>query len=313
MTGTHWVIGAGGLLGSAVVRVLGRGGEQVSTGPKIRWSADAASSDLAAGLVEFIESNDDAAWAIYWCAGAATTASGPAAFDREDATFRAFLEQIASLPAAVLQRGALLYASSAGGVYAGSRDAPFSEHSPVAPLGLYGEAKVRQEEQARELAATTGLRVAIGRIANLYGPGQSLAKQQGLVSRLCMGSLTRVPTSIFVSIDTIRDYLYVDDGAALVVGMVRRMLDEPPRAATKILASGRSVTIGALIEELGQVTRRRQTIIWGQSPQSSLQSSDLRLRSETMTELDAAAATNLADGIARTLTDLQQALAVARV
>jgi UDP-glucose 4-epimerase len=316
MTATHWVVGAGGLLGSAVSRSLARAGESVLAGPTVRWDRSAASADLAAGITALATQaarTEDGSWVIYWCAGASTTASDDAAFDREDETFREFLGGLAALPPALIRRGVLFCASSAGAVYAGSTDAPFTELSPVAPLGNYGKTKLRHEALARTLAEETGLRVAIGRIANLYGPGQSLAKQQGLVSRLCIASLTRAPTSIFVSIDTIRDYLYVDDCAALVTAMTLRMLEEPAASHTKILASGRSTTIGALIAELGQVTRRRPAIVWGVSAQSSLQASDLRLRSVTMTELDELPTTNLADGIAKTLVDLQQSFARASV
>ena len=53
----------------------------------------------------------------------------------------------------------------------------------------------------------------IGRFSNLYGPGQNLGKLQGLISRLALSAVTRQPINIFVPLDTIRDYVYVDDAA----------------------------------------------------------------------------------------------------
>ena len=63
------------------------------------------------------------------------------------------------------------------------------------------------EADLRRFAAATGTAVLVGRIANLYGPGQNLAKPQGLVSQLCLANLTGQPLSIYVSLDTLRDYL----------------------------------------------------------------------------------------------------------
>ena len=62
----------------------------------------------------------------------------------------------------------------------------------------------------------------IGRIANLYGPGQNLDKPQGLVSQLCAAHLERRPVSIWVSLDTLRDYLYAPDCAQMVLDCLDR-------------------------------------------------------------------------------------------
>ena len=61
------------------------------------------------------------------------------------------------------------------------------------------------------MAAADRPPVLIGRIANLYGPGQNLAKAQGLVSQLCAAQLERARSSIWVSLDTLRDYLFAPD------------------------------------------------------------------------------------------------------
>jgi UDP-glucose 4-epimerase len=308
--GRHWVIGSGGLLGSAVTRALRRAGRDTIHPSPIRWDQGEVGADLAAGLAAL--ATGSAPWTAYWCAGAATTAADAATFERESVVFSGFVDSLAALPSEALARGVVFFASSAGGIYAGSSGAPFTEATSPAPLGLYGEAKLRHEELLGRLAGSTDIRVAVGRIANLYGPGQSMTKQQGLVSRLCISSLTNTPLSIFVPIDTMRDYLYVDDGAELAIGLAARMFDHAPGVVTKILASGRSTTIGSLIGELGKVASRRPPVIWGQSAQASLQGRDLRLRSTVLPDLDSGAKTNLADGIARTLEDLRMMRSVAR-
>jgi UDP-glucose 4-epimerase len=306
----HWVVGAGGLLGSGVERFLRSRDERVFAAPSIDWAGQAG-SQLATSLGDFVADFGDEPWIVYWCAGAATPASPAAAFEREQETLARFVEAIESLPEPTLARGTLFFASSAGGVYGGSTDAPFSEDSVVAPIGRYGAAKLAAERLVSGLTRSSGLGVAIGRIANLYGPGQSLTKQQGLVTRLCLATMTRVPLSIFVSADTLRDYLYVDDCASLVVRLSLRVselrasklgLSEPGGGAvTKILASGQSIGIAGLITQLGLITHRRPAIVWGQSAEAGLQGRDLRMRSVILPELDREPRTNLADGIARTL------------
>ena len=113
--------------------------------------------------------------------------------------------------------GAFFFASSAGGVYAGVGAPPYDESSPVRPLGAYGQAKLDAEALVTAWSHRTGTPSLIGRIANLYGPGQNLAKAQGLISQICRSHLTGQPVSIYVSLDTLRDYFFAPDCAGLIV------------------------------------------------------------------------------------------------
>jgi len=67
----------------------------------------------------------------------------------------------------------------------------------------------------------------IGRIANLYGPGQNISKPQGIISQICRSYLLGYPLSIYVSLDTLRDYIFAPDCAALVADA---LLDSEVRA-----------------------------------------------------------------------------------
>ena len=96
----------------------------------------------------------------------------------------------------------------------GHPEPPFTEHTEPAPISPYGRAKLRSEEIATAFAVRTSTALLVGRLANLYGPGQNLDKPQGLISQLCRAQLTRQPLSVSVPLDTMRDYLFVDDAAA---------------------------------------------------------------------------------------------------
>jgi len=305
-----WVVGAGGLLGRHVVHALRQSGHDVLT-REIPWHDSAQASEaLRAGVTTLRGAAAGGPWAVAWCAGAGVVATPKEALEAEVTVFRDFLHDLTGLG----DNGALFLASSAGGVYAGSDDAPpYSEVSSSRALAPYGHAKLAMEEHARAFATSSGSRVLIGRIANLYGPGQNLAKPQGLVSLLCHAQLSGQPLPVFVSLDTLRDYLYVEDAAAMVVAGLARVAGQSEPVVTKILASGRGTSIAALVGAATHVFRRRPPIVFGASAVSALQVRDLRLTSVVWPEIDRLARTPLAVGLAATGSSIARSLAQNRL
>ncbi|MCU1535680.1 MAG: hypothetical protein JWP82_31, partial [Humibacillus sp.] len=313
-----------GLLGQHVVAAL-PGRARLFEAPRVPWTEP----ELAAGVLrrtahDLLAAAGDGPWQVVWCAGAGVTGTSPEEFEAEHALLAAALDGLAGdsgdggTDPARAARGALFLASSAGGVYAGVGASPYDEHSPTKPLAAYGWAKLRAEETVRQWAAG-GTPVVIGRIANLYGPGQNLDKPQGLVSQLCAAHLERRPLSIFVSLDTLRDYLYAPDCAAMVLDCLDRARLEAGGASTggagtggvvttKVLATQRAITIGAVIAELRRIFRRRPTIVLGASPVAALQSRDLSLSSRVWPEIDQRTLTTFPAGVYATLEDLQARL-----
>jgi UDP-glucose 4-epimerase len=141
----------------------------------------------------------------------------------------------------------------------------------VRPLAPYGQAKLDAEALVEAWSHRTGTPSLVGRIANLYGPGQNLAKAQGLISQICRSHLTGQPLSIYVSLDTLRDYLFAPDCAALIVEGLARLRQEQsgtaPMVVTKILASQRAITIGAVLGEMRRIFKSWPRIVLG-GPQS---------------------------------------------
>ena len=227
--------------------------------------------------------------------------SSQAELDAEIAVLEGFLTRWDPRPAG----NGFFLASSAGGVYAGSSGPPFTEHTEPAPISAYGRAKLRSEEIATEFAVRTSTALLVGRLANLYGPGQNLDKPQGLVSQLCLAQLTRQPLSVYVPLDTMRDYLFVDDAAAMAVAGLGAVTPSG-RRALKVLASERSTTVGAVLGDLHRVTRRRPPVVLGVSPRSRYQVRDIRLRSVAWPRTRALARTPMVSGIAATLASLQR-------
>jgi UDP-glucose 4-epimerase len=267
-----WTVGSGGLLGSAVTRASE---ERFGCGP-IPWAdPEAAAAMLRAEARRFGTEVGDDPWAVVWAAGAATTSTSADVALSELEPLRALLEGIRS----ALPRGpgSVFVTSSAGGVYAGSTHPPFTASSEPAPLSPYGELKLAQEHLASETLGAV-CPVVIGRVSNLYGPGQNLTKLQGLISRLALAAVTRQPINIFVPLDTIRDYIYVDDAARAVLDAAAWAAQRgTPGSTTLVIASGQPATVGQVLRTMNLVAKRRVPVALGSHPSASAQSADLRL------------------------------------
>jgi len=225
--------------------------------------------------------------------------STPEPLAEERQVLRAFTDAVADYAARGGRQVGLFYASSAGGLFAGSTGPPFSESTPPNPLSPYGESKVLSEEIVAGLSAA-GVRVGIGRLANLYGPGQNLAKPQGLISQLCVSHHSRQPLNIYVSLDTLRDYLYASDAAALCLDFMDVVSKLGPGVTTKVIASGRPVSIAELLAEMRRIFKRGVPVNLMASTAARQQARDLRLISRVMPELDRRSLITLPAGIQRT-------------
>ena len=302
-----WVVGAGGLLGSGVVRSAREQGHRVLTSSHVPWmdpegTVNAIRSDAQALRLAIARSQEEEPrWGIVWAAGHATTPSSEQEIEKELRTFhmavRAINEELSEVP-----NGTFALASSAGGVYAGSQHPPFSSGSAPKPLGSYGRLKLAQERAARESLAES-IRVLIARIANVYGPGQDLGKLQGLVSRLALTSVTKEPLTMFVPLDTMRDYITADDAAARLLHWVS--VDNSP-LSIRVIASGEATSLGYLISLIRDITRTATPIAYGQHASAAHQSHDLRLSPDKDDQLESMTATPLPAGIKDVYLDVLQ-------
>jgi len=299
---TTLVVGLG-LLGGHVQARLRAAGEDVHHASVPWGDHDAALRALLAAARATARVDPD--WRLAWCAGAGVIATPAADLEAEVLLFEAFAEAVEPPPAS------LFLASSAGGLYAGSPGpAPYDEGSAVAALAPYGEAKMAMEALAHRLTGR-GTRALVGRISNLYGPGQNLSKPQGLISQLCLAHETRGSLNLHVSLDTLRDYLFVDDAAAMVAAGLDLVDAEPPgTTVTKVLASGRVVSVAGIVHEATRVLRRHPRVSTRQA--LGRQVRDLRLRSVVWPQVDTLARTPLAAGMRATADDVAARTHLAR-
>lgn len=304
-----WVVGARGLLGSSVVReIQSRHGWTVVPASPLPWGAPdfVASARSAADSLFDAALAQDEDWVVVWAAGAAVTNSTVEQLEVElaEVTSVATLVAERSAERGTGDRGSFFYASSAGGIYGGSSSPPFSELTEPHPLSLYGQYKLKAEDAVRH-AGDGRIRTLAGRISNLYGPGQRLDKMQGLISHLALAQFTPRPASIYVSLETVRDYLYVTDAAALIVDALERLRNEEPGTnVVKILASRSGTSIASLLGYFRTLSKNHPHVMLGASPASSLQGRDLRMISVVWPELDRRELTPLPAGIRATMEDI---------
>jgi UDP-glucose 4-epimerase len=238
-------------------------------------------------------------WAIVWAAGAATTATSPEACAGELAAFELYATAIGR-PLSRHRGGTFFLTSSAGGVYAGCTGAPFDSSTDPAPIGDYGKLKFGQERFAREQLGDQ-ISVLVGRVANLYGPGQDTGKLQGLISRLCLATITRETLTMFVPLDTLRDFIYVDDAAALALHWIDTAT---PEFQVRVIASGMPTSLGHVIAVTKDVVRRPIPIAHGFHPSARAQAHDLRLTPDADSATESLVHTPLPVGIRAVFLDL---------
>ena len=290
-----WVVGAGGLLGRAVVTTYATSGTALiwSLSEPIAWDdGERAEGQLRESASRFI---DDAVtqglpWRVLWCAGAGVVATDPERLEQETRLFRSFSE---GLRRAVEQSapheagGTIFLASSAGAVYGGSpARPPYDEASPVGTRSAYGQEKLVQEAVARAVGEALGVSVLIGRISNLYGPDQNPRKPQGLVTHVGRAALRREPLRLYVPLDTIRDYILAGDAATLIRRVMGRLEAEPSSATVvRIIASEVGTSVAAVISSWKIVLKRSPGVVMASSSVGRLQPPALSFRSRVWPEL----------------------------
>jgi UDP-glucose 4-epimerase len=296
-TSLSWVVGRGGLLGRHVEKslVAADGAEIWRPSKPIAWHDwQEACAGLDGEAARFFElaTRSRAPWRLLWCAGTSGVATTPEALSRETLLLARLLATVTRRVSAdplLARMGTLFFASSAGGVYAGGVP-PFDESSPTHPLAPYGREKLIQEGLATKLAETCGVDLLIGRFSNLYGAGQNLAKPQGLVAHVGRAALRREPVTIWVPLDTIRDYLFAADAGRMAAAAIERREQsrqhgDPPTATMKIFASEVQTTVASVLATWRQALRRPLRVALGSSTAASLQPRVLSFRSRVWPEL----------------------------
>jgi nucleoside-diphosphate-sugar epimerase len=238
-----------GLIGSAVARAIMQEGTRSAIILPFSWKdADQRQTDLAflsetilgimRGSVRHVE--------VVWTAGRAGFAAGWAEVEEELAAFESVNRLCAQLcdafPAA---RHRFHMMSSAGGLFEGQRFV--GKQAVPAPRRPYGHLKLEQEQRANRLS--TGIIPFIYRPSSVYGLG-IFGGRSGLIPTLIQNAKQYSPSRIVGRLDTIRDYVLVNDIGKFVTQCINKTAERPE---SFLLASGRPTAMCEVLDIVGKV------------------------------------------------------------
>lgn len=272
------VLGARGFVGSALRRRLEKQGRSViAVGRGGLEDPDVVRQVAAARTV---------VWAAT-SVNPAIASENPELIARDRADFVDFLNRLEGAGA----NARVVFMSSGGAIY-GAEGAPFRETSPARPVSAYGAAKLELEEVLRSRRPGS---ISL-RVSNVYGPGQNSSPGQGVINHWLRSVRSGTPIQVFGSLETQRDYLYIDD---LVTALIA--VDEAGDPLPEIinLGSGKASSLGEVLEIVEAVTEDSDPQI-ERMPQRSFDLSvawlDCALAAR---DLGWRASTSLRDGVAR--------------
>ena len=267
------VLGAGGMLGSAVLRAR----PNAHAVRAIPWADPEAAAVRIDGAVRaFADEVGGDRWAVVWAAGRSVIASDADDVRAESMLLTSTLEALSRRLEPT--RGCVLLASSVGGLYAGSTGAPFDESTEPVPRSEYGQGKLVQEEAVRAWAERTGGAAVLARIATVYGTGQDPTKEQGLVTRLCRSVLSGRPVRLYAPLDTRRHFVWEDDAGRALVDLLQADRPGLGETAVRLVAGPTSTTLAEVIRTVERVTRRTPPVLRAPDPVGLRHARDLRLR-----------------------------------
>lgn len=280
-----WVIGRGGFIGSAVSRkLLQKGIFQIETDYPLQWPTTKSPHDLDryvnsldASIASINTNFSRDGLSIIWCAGRSFPHSSNETVEIDQLVLELFLQRIR-----LTYKGNdvhFVFASSAGGLYSTECDAPFGATSPIAPITAYGTMKLKSETAVLRFADETGGRPSICRISNVYGPGQNLSKSQGLMAKLAISSVTKVPVNIFVPLSTTRNYIYIDDAAEQIINIVSTTTHGK---TLEIISSPDNLAISRVISECKRVFPRAPIVTFSDFGRHENYVSNLSMKSNSI-------------------------------
>ena len=299
-----WIIGAGGMFGAALRRTLARAQTPVFVPEKrFDWNDEGyvarqleAATEAFAALV-----SPGQCWEIYWAAGLGTMASSADSMARETRLIERLLAALGEQSTLLQSEGTLALASSAGAIYAGSAAEVITEATATAPTTEYARGKLEQERRVADfVAAHFRTRAVIGRIATLYGSQPRIEKRQGLIAEMTRRVILNQPIHIYVPLDTIRDYLAVDDAADAMIALARARVGGS-RVPMKIIASEQATTISEITATFKRVAHRMPRIVTSSSSLTGIYRRRIQFRSNMAAFADVWPRTSLTLGVSRLL------------
>lgn len=167
--------------------------------------------------------------------------------DEEDAFLSSIVKAYQTLLLQLKEKGMrqFVFLSSGGTVY-GNQNQPHKETDSLDPQTLYAKSKVALEKMIQE----SNVPYLILRLANPYGGYQDAQKKQGVIPILIRCALKQQPFTMWGSEESKRDYLYIDDFAKILKGLLIKGYQNE----IFNVGSGKGTSLRDLIEQIEKET-----------------------------------------------------------
>jgi len=189
----------------------------------------------------------------------------------------------------------IVFISSGGTIYGESKILPVTEDGPKNPVCSYGITKLMIEKYLFLFGHLYGLRSAIIRPSNPYGPRQNPKSIQGVIPVFLGKVKAGEPIEIWGDGEIVRDYIYIED---LVDGIYRAALLEASYAIFNI-GSGVGYSINEILRIIREVVGLETKVTYTEKRSLDVPKIYLDI-SGAKEELSWEPVTLLADGIKKT-------------
>lgn len=210
--------------------------------------------------------------------------------------------------AALAAAAPLLHASTSE-IYGSSAEPELREDdwgrvNPIGPRACYAEGKRAAETILTDMARAHGLDLRLARIFNVYGPGMD-PEDGRVVPTFLRQALTGAPLTVHGDGRQTRSFCFVDDA---IDALCRLATAEAPGPSPINIGNPEEMTVLELAETVLELTASRSEIVFAPAPPDDppRRRPDI---SRARSTLDWSPGVGLAEGLARTAEDIDQALA----
>ena len=189
----------------------------------------------------------------------------------------------------------LLLASSGGTVYGEQEFFPATEEHPTRPVSPYGIGKLTSEQYLYFYKKSYGLKYAVLRYANVYGPRQDPFGEAGVVAIFSKKLLTNSQPIINGNGMQTRDYVFVDDVVDANMIVINDNVEDIFNVGT-----GKETSVNTLFDHLKNITDPGIKATYGPAKKGEILRSVLD-PAKLMKRLDWEPRIDLEDGLRRTV------------
>lgn len=202
---TVLLVGAG-LVGESIIDALVNTGYYILENKKVDWKLD--NDRLVDGFINIIKHYEKEELTIIWSAGKCGFNATEDEIELEQKTYLSVLKSISNQLKSTIPKVKFVLISSIGGLFEGQVN--ICDSSTPNPLRPYGLLKLYQENLLLSYHETFDTYIL--RLSSVYGIVNK-NKRLGLIQVMIDNGLNHKTTKIYGSMDTLRDYVFVEDVA----------------------------------------------------------------------------------------------------